>query len=76
MKLAFALCGLMASEAMAQTRTTLLGFGDLPGWEADDHDAALAAFLLRCLCAIRKGAVGSARPPPSSLFAASSGPFF
>ena len=48
MKLAFALCGLMASEAMAQTRTTLLGFGDLPGWEADDHDAALAAFLRTC----------------------------
>ncbi len=37
----------MALPAKAQ-RMTLVSFADLPGWESDDHGAALTAFLKSC----------------------------
>ena len=49
-------------------QVTLLGFGDLRGWAADDHAAALAAFRETCdlmrgrdwraLCALAAAAEG------------------
>ena len=45
--LALALCLGLAQPAGA-TGSELLDFTDLPGWEADDHAVALAAFLRSC----------------------------
>jgi len=39
---------LSGAEAMAQSRMTLLEFGDLAGWPEDDHRAALDAFVVTC----------------------------
>ncbi|MBD3677412.1 MAG: murein transglycosylase A [Rhodobacteraceae bacterium] len=48
--LAASLMANMALTEMAQAEAhyTLLEFKDLPGWAADDHDAALSVFLNTC----------------------------
>lgn len=71
--LAFGL-GLMSGAAQAQTQ--LLEFGDLHGWEADDHQAALRSFLVTCdllkgedwqpICAVAQEAAAS--PAASKAF--------
>ena len=38
----------LTGAAMAETRHTLLEFSDLDGWENDDHEAALEAFIETC----------------------------
>ena len=38
----------VGAPAMAQLSHTLLGWDDLPGWAADDHEAALEVFLNTC----------------------------
>ena len=46
---AFAWLGLMpAGAALAEPTYTMLGFDDLNGWAADDHQAALSTFLNTC----------------------------
>ena len=47
--IAFAWLGLMpAGAALAEPTYTMLGFDDLNGWAADDHQAALSTFLNTC----------------------------
>ena len=69
---------LAAPPAMAETRHTILEFSDLDGWERDDHEAALEAFVETCpdldpldwqaVCVAALGAEGSARGFFEALF--------
>lgn len=38
----------VAGSAVADVTCRIVGWADLPGWDADDHEAALAAFRATC----------------------------
>ncbi len=69
MRAVLATLALAALMTWAPARAEVLKFNDLPGWQADDHKAALATFLETCdlidgadwrpLCNVAADAVGS-----------------